>query len=178
MPRGENQELIHNPLPASDKSGFVFMFEYVATLDISPYLCVEAAIKFRQEACGGEEKIMQHCMDIVNEAGRKAAELFGTEILDNPEGSLTKCSMVNIRLPLKAGNEKGEIPQAQMLSVCQWMASKLLSEYDTYASIWYQGNSFYVRYSGQIYLEMEDFSRGSRALQELCKRAAVGEYLA
>lgn len=120
---------------------------------------------------------MQYCRDLANEAGQKAAELFGTEVLDNPEGSLTRCAMVNIRLPLKAGNDKGEIPQKDMLKTCQWMAAKMLSDYNTYASIWYQDLSFYVRYSGQIYLEIEDFAAGSRVMQELCKRASIGEYL-
>ncbi len=59
LPR-ENGKVIFNPLPMGGKSAFVLLFEFVATLDSGPYFCIEEALRFRKEVCGGEEVIMQH----------------------------------------------------------------------------------------------------------------------
>jgi len=147
-PRDQDQKPIPYPLQANTNSHFVTLFDYVATLDVGPYLCVEAALKFRKEACGGEEKIMQYCENIAKDAGRNVAKLYATELLDNAESSLSQCAMVNVRLPLKVGEGEKEVRERDMLKLCQWMASKLLSEYDTFVFLWYQGRSFFVRLSG------------------------------
>lgn len=44
-----------NPLPPSTKSNFVQQFEFVGTVDNASLLCIPAALKFREEICGGEE---------------------------------------------------------------------------------------------------------------------------
>lgn len=40
--------------PGNGKSAFESLFEFVATSDDTPYLCIPAALHFRAEVCGGE----------------------------------------------------------------------------------------------------------------------------
>lgn len=102
---------------ASGKSSFVLLFEFVGTLDVSPYFCIEEALKFRREVCGGEEKIMKYCEEISSEAGRLAVKILGTDVMQNDTESLTKCAFANVRLPLEIGDGQGQIQEKDMYLV-------------------------------------------------------------
>ena len=161
----------------SGKSPFVLLFEYVATLDVCPYICVEEALKFRREVCGGEEKIMKYCEEISSEAGRLAVEILGTDVMENETRTLTKCAFANVRLPLDIGDEPGQVPEKDMYLVAVWMTTMLVRELDTYSPVFFHAKKFWTRFSGQIYLELSDFEKGARALKRLCERAQSREYL-
>lgn len=158
-------------------SPFVLLFNFVATLDVSAYLCIEEALKFRREICGGEEKIMQYCNKTSDEAGMLAAEILGTKVMENGEKTLTKCAMTNIGLPLEIGDDKGQIPEKDVYLVAVWMTASLVKEWDIYTPVFSHASSFWTRFSGQVYLEIDDYRRGAEALKDLCQRAANGEYL-
>lgn len=53
--------VLQDPTQVKSQSPFEELFEFVATSDDSAYICVEAALKFRKEVCGGEEAIMGSC---------------------------------------------------------------------------------------------------------------------
>jgi hypothetical protein len=114
---------IRNPLPPSDKSDFVRLFQLVATSDNSPYYCVPAALNFRQNLCGGEEAIYNYIRDIAQRGADLLAMLLGTEVMDDMDagyglrtmgsyeasdkggrvgwaGGLRDCAMANILLPI------------------------------------------------------------------------------
>lgn len=158
------------------KSKFVLNFESLGTVDSTPYACVPEAIKWRQEVCGGEERIMSYCRDLAREGGQKVAEILGTEVLDNEERTLTNCCLVNIPLPLVIGEDKvitpGNKPKAW-----RWMLDTLIEEYKTYMQIFPFQGEFWVRFSGQIYLDLEDFEWAGKTLKELCGRVEKGEFL-
>ncbi|ROV93218.1 hypothetical protein VMCG_08716 [Cytospora schulzeri] len=100
-----------NPLPPSTKSVFVNAFEFIGTLDNSPYLCVKDAIEWREKVLGGEEKIRDHMWTLGKEGGAKIAGVLGTWVLENPQGKghrLTDCAMVNVALPLVVVPEEGK----------------------------------------------------------------------
>ena len=162
---------------ASKKSNFEILFQFVATMDSSPYLCIEEALKFREEVCGGEERIMKHCVDLSNAAGKLAAEILRTEVMENGDKTLTRCSFVNVKLPLTIGDGDGKIPELDASTVVVWLVASLAKETDTYAPCFLHAGSFWTRLSGQIYLELDDYARGARALARLCDRAKKREYL-
>ena len=178
LPREGDKEIV-NPLmlAGNSKSKFVMMFEFVATLDVSPYLCIEEALKFRRDICGGEEKIMTYCEGISNEGGAKIAEILGTEIMENGEKPLAKCALTNVRLPLIIGDGPGEIAQKDTITVAIWLTEILAKMHDVYLPAFVHAEAFWTRLSGQIYLEVEDCIRGARILRDLCNRAKEGEYL-
>ena len=177
-PRGPGRE-IFNPLltDTAGKSPFVLLFEFVATLDVSPYLCIEEALKFRREVCGGETKIMEYCDQISDEAGRLAAQIMGTEVMENKTKTLTECAFTNVRLPLEIGDGQGQILEKDMYRVAVWMTAMLMKESDVYLPVFFHANQFWTRLSGQIYLDLGEFEKGARALKKLCGRAKKGEYV-
>jgi selenocysteine lyase/cysteine desulfurase len=184
VPRDPNSTFT-NPLPKNSKSAFVANFEFVGTLDTSPYICVPEALKWRREAAGGEEAIRSYCQTLVCAGSKKIAEMLGTEIMDNEEGTLTQCCMVNVRLPLKVSHPEkhktapGEyaVKPGYDVEATDWMLDTLMNEFKTFIAIYYFQDAWWARMSGQIYLDMEDFEWAGRVLKELCERVGKGEYL-
>lgn len=179
-----------NPLPASKKTVFVNNFEYVGTLDNSPYLCVKDAIEWREQALGGEEKIRRYLWTLAKEGGKKAASILGTEVMENSTGTLTNCSLVNVGLPLLVGaegagasgagteKESGEpvIPHSEAWVAWEWLTKVLVDEYKTFIPTYVVQGRFIARLSAQVYLDVEDFEWAGNTLKQLCSRVARGEY--
>ena len=115
---------IKNPLPPTDKSEFITLFQYTATADNAPYYCVPAAINFRQNLCGGEEAIYNYIRDVAQRGADLLAMLLGTEVMDDMDvgyglrtmgsyeasdkrdggrswaGGMRDCAMANVLLPI------------------------------------------------------------------------------
>jgi len=149
----------------------------VGTIDNTPYLCVPDALKFRKEVSGGEEKIMRYCADVVKQGGMHVAKALETEVLDNKEGSLTRCCLANVRLPLKIGTTQGEVKEEHAASVTQWLTRTMVDKHHTFMAVIFYAGSWWVRLSGQIYLESKDFEWAAEVLKELCERVQKGDYL-
>ena len=174
-PLDSDTESTFEPFPSGETNEFVMRHHFVGTVDCSNYLCIPDAIKFRQEVCGGEEKIMKYCEDIAREGGERAAEILGTEVMNNKEGTLTKCAFANVRLPLKIGDGEREVKQQEVPGLVEWLKCKAMEESDTYLQIiLYRGN-WWWRISGQIYLEVEDVVWGAEVMKKLCERVRKGE---
>ncbi|KAK9793523.1 putative Pyridoxal phosphate-dependent transferase [Seiridium cardinale] len=175
-----------NPLPPSEerKSAFVANFEYVGTMDTSAYLCVKDAIRWRKEKLGGEDRIMEYMQRLAEEGGRKAAEVLGTKIMDNHKGTLTKCAMVNVGLPMwvRPAVETQEpfthppndivLSSDEALDVGQWMLRLLIHDYKTFVALFIHENRVWARLSAQVYLDIHDFEWAGRTLLEVCKKVA------
>jgi hypothetical protein len=153
----------------------VELFQFAATIDASPYLCIEEALNFRQNVCGGEKSIMGYCEQTALEGGRKATEILGTEMME--ETMMKRGLFANVRLPLNIGDDVGEIKKQNAFIFLGWIAKRLVADYDTFMAPYLHGGYFWVRISGQIYLEVQDIEWGARMLNELCRRARMGEYL-
>ncbi|KAI1611421.1 selenocysteine lyase [Exophiala viscosa] len=124
-PPADASSKIRNPLPPTEKSPFVNLFQFVATADNAPYYCVPAAINFRQNLCGGEEAIYNYIRDIAQRGADLLAMVLGTEVMDDLDqghglktmgsyeasdrreggrvgwsGGLRDCAMANVLLPI------------------------------------------------------------------------------
>ncbi|KAF9880214.1 hypothetical protein CkaCkLH20_02168 [Colletotrichum karsti] len=174
-----------NPLPAGPESPFVENFGYVGTLDNSPYLCVKDAIEWRR-SIGGEEAILRYTWTLAKEGGRRAAAVLGTFVMDNKAGTLTKCCLVNVALPMvmrKDGDAPSTgpdgtvaVPEQLAYPVVNWMVETLVSEYQTFVALFWHDGRWYARLSAQVYLEEEDFEWIGHTLKELCQRVSKHEY--
>jgi selenocysteine lyase/cysteine desulfurase len=176
-----------NPLPPSAKSEFVNGFEFVGTVDNAPYLCVKDSIKWREEVLGGEERIREALTAMARQGGKKAAEILGTKILDNASQSLTRCSMVNVALPLAVQPGEGKtlegdvaglpaIPQSDVSAVTNWILQTLIDEHKTFVALFVYGGQWWARLSAQVFLELDDFEWAGQTLKGVCERVAKGEY--
>jgi selenocysteine lyase/cysteine desulfurase len=162
------------------KNHFVHLFEFVATIDYSPYACVPTALEFRQKICGGEEEIRRYCFELAKVGGTKVAEILGTWVMDNENGSMSQCAFANVALPLKFG-EKDEgggkrffrVEEAQ--KVQKWLNATAVKDFDTYLQIALHAGVMWVRLSAQVYLELKDFEWVGWRLKGLCERIESGE---
>jgi len=190
-----NQHLIHTSLPTSHgyryssdgpvpdgKTPFVHLFEFVATIDYTPYVCVPASLEFRKVICGGEVAIRRYCWEIARVGGNRVAEILGTDVMNNKTMSLSKCCFANVRLPLAfklAGEVQGQrqfdLDDAPKLQL--WLNIRAVKEFDTYLQIAFHSGAMWVRLSGQIYLELKDFEWVGFKLKELCNRLEQGEVI-
>lgn len=162
---------------------FTEMFVDVATTDTTPYLCIPEALRFRAEVCGGEDAIMAYCLRLAREGGDRVAQMLGTEVLDNHGGLSRQCSFANVRLPLEIRKPDGEeaagggdLDLSDAQAVYDWIFDLMAREYDTYFQIKYYQGAFWVRFSAQVYLSMEDFEWGAKTLLEICERVKRGEW--
>lgn len=178
-------EAAGSPLPATSASKSVFEtnFEFVGTIDNAPYLCIPAAIAWR-ESIGGEAAIREYCSTLSQQGSKKVASILGTEVLDNSTHTMTQCFMGNVRLPIdvrlveeagvKAGLKREEVGSL----VRDWMKKALANEYHTFMLVlWYRG-MWWARLSAQVYLDMDDYEWAGKTLSELCQRVTKGEWLA
>lgn len=159
-----------NPLPKGHSSAFVNNFQFVGTLDTSAYLCVKDAILWREQVLGGEAKVMAYVETLAREGGRRVAEMLGTEVLDNKSGSLARCAMTNVALPLEVEEVMGGE------GALDWMVGKIMKEYNTFLPIYAHAGRVWVRISAQAYLEMEDFEWAGRMLRDVCEGVKRGEH--
>jgi len=154
----------------------------MATIDTTPYVCIPAALAYR-EALGGEKAIRDYNTQLARAAGKRVAEIFGTEVLENSTGTLGNCCMTNVRLPLDPAVVeevaiKGGIDKDDVVTVVRdWVLPMLLKESKTYLFVQYVEGAWWVRFSGQVYLELEDFEWAAQVLKEMCGRLEKGEFL-
>jgi selenocysteine lyase/cysteine desulfurase len=195
------QPLLAKETASEDPKAFGELFKKVSTIDPTPYVCVEEALKFRQLTCGGEAKIRAYCENIAKEGGKRMAEILGTEVMDNTTHTLQRCCFVNVRLPLtithgpasydpysrptledpdvgKLQLEDGTvyIRAADASKIAKWMTEKSIKEYETMIPVKFYAGEFWCRISGQIYLELKDFEWAGLTLKAMCKRVSNGEF--
>ncbi|KAI9849742.1 MAG: hypothetical protein M1838_006278 [Thelocarpon superellum] len=170
---------IFNPMPSSStsKSAYVTQFEFVGTIDNGPYLCVPDALAFRRDICGGEDRIREYCIRLAKEGGDLAADILGTDVLENAEKSLRNCSFANVRLPLAISSSPdqaigSEIPAQDLPQLCVYLSRHLVYESNTFLAFFWHANTLYARFSAQVYLNESDFQYGAHAVKRLCERIA------
>ncbi|KAH7362417.1 lolT-1 [Plectosphaerella cucumerina] len=153
-----------SPLPSvGGKSPWVRSFEFVGTVDNSSFICVKAALEYRRDVLGGEERILEYLWRLAKEGGARAAEILGTEVIDNKTKTLTNNAMVNVWLPVAADTVDA--------GALQWTQSVLVDEYKTFIALGSHNGRWFARLSAQVYLDMEDFEWAANALREVTARA-------
>ncbi|KAE8336407.1 hypothetical protein BDV24DRAFT_141959 [Aspergillus arachidicola] len=188
------------PTATQGKSAFEYLFEYISTTDDTPWLCVPAAMKFRTEVCGGEDRIYAYLETLAREAGDIVARALGTEVMQEPglkEGEasqLRRCGMATVRLPIAvssssssdagSGNGGGAVMRVQgedgssylriqaslVAAVSIWFRDTLFDKYETFVPVFQHGGWLWTRLSAQVYLEKEDFEWLGGVLRECCER--------
>ncbi|ODM97045.1 hypothetical protein Ocin01_09636 [Orchesella cincta] len=126
-------------------------------MDYSTYMTVPTALQFREEA-GGEAAIMKYNHDLAYNGGKRMAEMFGTDIMqdENQIGS-----MVDVRLPVNT-------PDDPNLNDEWWIDEQLYNHTETYSSVYKHDGRWYTRVSAQIYNDMSDFEFSARHFLDIC----------
>ena len=172
-----NQHVIRSTIPtgfnflrreqAAQTNNFVANFAAVATNDDTPYLCIHAALKWRNRITWGdktgEEAIISYNKNLARRGGQLVAEMLGTEVMENEERTLGDCAMTNVRLPV---NTQGKLIRDLADRINKTMNLKYNIAVNAYA---YEGK-FWVRLSAQVYLNMKDFEAAGIALRKIFSR--------
>lgn len=181
IPKAGNR---NSPLPPSTKSAYITNFQFVGTLDNSPFLCVKDAIKWREETFG-EDAIIEYLWDLNKKGTKIVAEALGTQVMENKAGTLTNNAMGNVSLPIwveTKGSEAKEddtvLSKDEWNKAFQWMLVTMKDEHKTFLSMFVHGGRFWVRISAQIYLGLEDYKWLAGIVKELCERVKKGEFKA
>jgi selenocysteine lyase/cysteine desulfurase len=184
----KNQHLMRSSIPTSH--GFQPLPEILQQKQyISPYelpasnngppLCIPAAFQFRQDICGGEEAIRAYCQNLAREGEQRAVEILQSRPLSIPETK--RVAFANVRLPLEiassAGGNEHSVPLSDVGKVIDFILEQLARDYNTFVNIAFISGSLWARFSAQVYLELEDFEYGARALKELCEKVVNKEYI-
>jgi hypothetical protein len=153
-------------------------------MDYTPYLCVPAAIEFRNTICGGEAAIRDYCFSLVRAGGEYVAEYLGAQILGKKDDNFTQCSFSTVKLPFvftaadqAAGSqEQGSFPLSDAIAIQKWINATSVKEFDTFLQVDFYNGYLWCRFSGQTYLQFGDFEWVAPVLKGLCERAAKGEF--
>ncbi|KAL6412098.1 hypothetical protein AUP68_04480 [Ilyonectria robusta] len=171
------------PLPPSSKTPYITNFNFVGTLDNSPYLCVKDAIKWRKEVLGGEEKVLEYLWDLNKKGIELVASKLQTEYMENSTGTMRNCAMANVALPIWTGEKGPEGKEGDTVvakededKAFHWMLNTMISDYKTFLSLFVHGNRYWARISAQVYLELADYEWAATMLQEIVARVAKKEY--
>ena len=171
------------PLPPSSKSPFITNFEFVGTLDNSPYLCVKDAIEWRENVLGGEDAIFEYLWNLNKTGCEVVAKALDTQVLENKAGTLTNNAMGNVALPIWVG-EKGPgakdgdfvLEEGEWNKAFNWMQTIMKDDYKTFLSMFVHGGRFWIRISAQVYLDLDDYEWLAGAVKELCGRVEKKEF--
>ncbi|KAI1474570.1 putative aminotransferase family protein [Daldinia eschscholtzii] len=191
-----NQHLIRTTLPTSHKFRprkelgsqrlkdeeearlFAEMFDFTGTDDTTAWLCVQAAIDFRDKVCGGDAAIKKYCHEVAQRSAEAAAEILGTSIMDTPGSCMRDCFFANVRLPLELGTDgPGKVDPAHAGKVCDWFKETGSRESGIYFQTEFYRDVWWWRISGMVYVDVDDFIRGAEVLKALCARVRNGEHV-
>lgn len=177
--------------PGNGKSAFEALFEFVATSDDTPYLCIPAAIQFRKDVCGGEARIHEYMWKLANEAAEVFAAALGTEVIQEPDVAdwrdslYRRCAMTTVRLPIPVRDGWEKDPRTgfgaegrrslcepldadKAAGVCRWMQDTLVERFGTFLPVFPHGGWLWTRLSAQVYLEKRDFEWAAEVFKGLC----------
>ncbi|KAK6004318.1 hypothetical protein QM012_008180 [Aureobasidium pullulans] len=174
-----NQYLIRSTLPtgfnflkrdqAAKTNNFVANFAAVATSDDTPYLCIPAALEWRQRITlgdkTGEEAIISYNKELARKGGQVVADILGTEVLDNAELTLGDCAMTNVRLPISP-----EICSDKLADSLNMVMNR---KRNIAVNVYRYKKALWVRLSAQVYLEMQHFEAAGQALREVLTTYAM-----
>ncbi|KAL1694181.1 pyridoxal phosphate-dependent transferase [Schizophyllum commune] len=161
----------------SPSDNFVVQHNLTATIDWSNFFTIPAALQFRAWL-GGEAAINAYTHKLAFEGGKRIAEILQTEMMYPDEGSGMERSMVNAALPLPAfgkvigpgaGGEISKEEYAFQMKVQGLIQRKLLEERNLGPTRYYHNGRLWLRISGQVWLEMEDFEKVGWGVKEVCE---------
>jgi hercynylcysteine S-oxide lyase len=143
-----------------------------------------------RRSIGGEEAIRNYCQQLARAGGRLLAHAWGTEILENEEGTLGDCCFTNVRLPLNVrdvgqiivskGGDHDDVQTDKKIGkrVRDHMEQRLLVEHNTFFAIIFYAGAWWVRMSAQVYLEIQDFEWAAKVLRNVCDAVRKGDVIA
>ncbi|OWB85329.1 carbon-sulfur lyase activity protein [[Candida] boidinii] len=145
-----------------EKRRFIDRFIFTGAMNYASYVTVSAAVKFVNETCGGLQNIWDHCNQLARDSSELICEKYNTKPFENEDKTLTTM-LFNILIPLDGKDE--EIVSKNSTSIKfytdlkKFVSDYLLDNYNTYTQLGIHNKKLYVRFSAQIYTDIDDFDK-------------------
>lgn len=134
--------------------------------------CVETAIDFRSQVCGGESAIREYCFQLAREVIDMAEEKWpGTKVIENEEKTLVT-AMVSVNLPLT--EKQFEKVETDFTGFKDYVVRYTLEERRTLVPMCIHNGKVVARFSCQIYNELPDFEHSLAAVKSAVDRYFSG----
>lgn len=157
-------------------------FWYLGTVSYGPIICIEEAISFRKNICGGEQAIRGY----QNELQEKAIPLIiaafgpGAELLENSTNTYHTPGMFNISFPIEEAHRpvlnyllESFVSFRKFKAACE---ARMIKEYRAFAPFLVHNGRIWVRFSVNVFNEESDYSR-SAVLIKKCLDECLEEKL-
>lgn len=147
----EVQGALHPPVVSWGlDGGFTAEFDWIGSRDVTPWLAAPAALAFLERL--GPDRVRNYNGDLVREAGRLLAEMWGVELV-TPDAMTA--AMLLVPLP---GDWPGTVEAARAVH------NRLWAEHRIHAGIFPVADRLWVRLSAQVYNGLGDYEALGRAL--------------
>lgn len=136
----------------------VSKFTFYGSKCFSAIACVETAIKFRQDQCGGEEAIQNYGESLARQVGALTEKLWpGSSVIENKEGTLVT-AMVTVFVPIEemAPDFNPKDPKA-VAEFIEFVSRHQIEKFNTFVPFGEHAGRMLVRFSCQTYNELSDF---------------------
>ncbi|CDO96417.1 unnamed protein product [Kluyveromyces dobzhanskii CBS 2104] len=150
-------------------------FAFVGTASYTSYFAVEEAVKFRRDACGGEENIRKYQWQLQEEAIPRILEIFGkgSSILDNSTKTLRVPGLFCVELPIPS--HLGYLVEKMFSDRKYFLQYKgkvdsLMFQQKTYAPFQINNGHLFIRFSAQVFNERSDYEKGAPIIKEIFYR--------
>ncbi|OWB68817.1 catalytic activity protein [[Candida] boidinii] len=145
-----------------EKRRFIDRFIFTGSINYSSYVSVSAAVKFVNETCGGLQNIWDYCNKLAQDSSKLICEKYNTRPFENDDKTLTTM-LFNILIPLDEKDEeivaKNSKSAKFYTELRNFVCDYLLDNYNTYTQLGIHNKKLYVRFSAQIYTDIDDFDK-------------------
>lgn len=162
-----------------EESLLVERFSKVGTINYSVYCSIEAAINFRRDICGGEERIREYQRNlskkssdaiktIFKPSGSDKYDHYESKLLENSAGSLTPVGMFCISYPINLSkysrvyNNLLNSPTIYLARIRSLLEKSTIEKYKSYSPLVFHGGLLYFRLSVQVFNELSDFTTAAK----------------
>ena len=168
--------------PRNPETVMIDKFWYLGTVSYAPMLCVEEAIKFRTEVCGGEQAIRNYQLKLREEAVRLVIDQLGpgAELLENSKGTLNVPGMFNISFPVDSKYDP--VVKYLIENFHEWRKFKaeceviMVTKDKAFAPFLVHNDKIYVRFSVFIINEPSDYTKSAKMVKNRLNEALEKQY--
>lgn len=148
---------------------FVDKFEQQSRMNWSKVPLVKDAIQFRNDVCGGEERIFDYCMALSKQIGDMVEKKWpGAKALRNEDDSLDS-AMISFYAPPEVSSMFASLNLDQKAGFFDVCITRIIRNYKTHVQLFPFKDRVCWRFSAQIYNELEDFEYSLVALMSTLK---------
>ena len=161
--------------PRNVEDYLIDTFFFIGTEEKANIPTIKEAYRFRNEVCGGEMTIRQYCRELCYKVGEVITQEIwpDTFYLDNEEKTAIT-AMINIAVPF-GGFLLSKLESNEVFDCLREIEDKVLLGYNTFTPLLVNNNTVYVRFSCQIYNEVDDFVFAARVLQKTAEKVIISK---